>query len=99
MRTVGPEEERPRQRHTSNEEERPRRRGRAEPEDDDELKSKPKRLQKVTEVDTPKCPAGGKYGRDANEFDECEDCPYWEGCAEMSEKARDEKRPHRRSQR
>jgi len=29
-----------------------------------------------------KCPAGGVFGKDFEEFDECEGCPLWEECAE-----------------
>ena len=33
-----------------------------------------------------KCPAGGEFGADVNEFgEECDDCDYWEDCVEANQ--------------
>jgi len=28
----------------------------------------------------PKCPGGGRFGRDTDKFEECDDCKYWVDC-------------------
>jgi len=32
------------------------------------------------------CPAGGEYGQDAYELEECEDCEHWEACTDLNQK-------------
>jgi len=32
-----------------------------------------------------KCPAGGTFGEDCNEYEECDDCDYWVDCQELTD--------------
>lgn len=57
-------------------------------EEEEEEPPKPKRKRKsskATPKKTPKkknkCPHGHKFGVDVDEFDECEDCEFWEKCS------------------
>lgn len=59
-------------------------------EDDEEKEEEsPKKKKKKAGKESPsgktKCPAGGKFGKDADKYDECEDCDYLEACADESE--------------
>ena len=37
-------------------------------------------------VDDPECPAGGTYGKDADQHEECLECKHYKACATESEK-------------
>ena len=37
-----------------------------------------------------KCPAGGEFGVDTNEFDECQDCDLWTDCEDANQQNEDE---------
>ena len=50
-------------------------------------KSKVKR-KKIKKI---KCPAGGAFGEDNDELDECTDCPIWDECDSTSNNISDEK--------
>lgn len=37
-------------------------------------------------VDKPTCPAGGTFGKDCDELEECKECKIWEACIEEQER-------------
>jgi len=40
--------------------------------------------------DKNKCPAGGEFGVDTNEFDECKDCDLWTACEDANQQNEDD---------
>lgn len=38
-----------------------------------------------------KCPAGGEFGKDAGDYEECEDCKHWDDCLGSEEQERKSK--------
>ena len=80
-------------------EEKPSRGGRASRGKEKE-EEKPKRGAKgkkeEPELAEDECPAGGEFGVDEGEFDECIDCPNWDACKELSDEAKEEKKPAKR---
>lgn len=64
-----------------------------EDEEDEEEEEKPKRSKKPaskpsrsTKGSKKKCPEGYRFGIDAEEYDECEECEIWEACVREKEK-------------
>lgn len=52
-------------------------------EDDDE---KPKsKSKKKCDGDCPECPFGHKFGKDCEEFDDCDDCDCWDKCVKAND--------------
>lgn len=61
--------------------------------DDDSREARRRRRQRRSKESTPECPAGGTFGKDIDNFDECEDCPIYDDCErkyEENEKQDDE---------
>lgn len=95
------EEERPARRRKSKSKSKPKRR-RPEPEDEEEDEDEE---EEEDDTEEGECPAGGVFGEDCNQFDECEDCAAWDACyAEMNDgeeddedEEEDEERPRRKS--
>jgi hypothetical protein len=42
-----------------------------------------------TAPEDPACPAGGEFGKDIDEFEECDDCPVYEQCEERYNQNKD----------
>lgn len=55
--------------------------------DDDEPEEKPakKSSKKDCKGDCPECPFEHKFGKDCDEYDECDDCDIWDKCVKASE--------------
>ena len=77
-------------RRTASDEDAPRKRS-VEEDDDDELTAKkrrdddederPAKKASIEDLDVPACPhKGGVFGKDNDEFDECESCKIWKSC-------------------
>ncbi len=45
-------------------------------------KADPPKKEKKGKGKKKKCPGGGKFGRDFEKFDECDECPHWDACEE-----------------
>lgn len=80
------------------EEPAPRRKRRTEPEpeeepaaevDPEEARRERRRKRRAQKPETPACPAGGTFGKDTDLYDECDDCPVYDKCAEEYEKNED----------
>ncbi len=65
-----------------------------EDEEDDSSSSRPKRPTVPTIKPSPKsskgdkehkCPAGGKFGKDCDRLEECDDCDFWNDCRETKD--------------
>lgn len=58
-----------------------------EDEEDDELEEKPakKSSKKDCKGDCSECPFNHKFGKDCDEFDECDDCDIWDKCVKASD--------------
>lgn len=54
----------------------------SEPEDEDDEKPKSK---KKCAGDCQECPFGHKFGKDCDEFSECDDCDIWDKCVKASD--------------
>lgn len=54
--------------------------------DDDEPEEKPakKSSKKDCKGDCPECPFKHKFGKDCDEYDECDDCDIWDKCVKAS---------------
>lgn len=52
----------------------------SEPEDDEDDEEKPAKKSKCDS-----CPFGHKFGKDCDEFSECDDCDIWDKCVKASE--------------
>jgi hypothetical protein len=60
-------------------------------EDEDVEEEKPKRTKKAAAKSKGnKCPAGGTFGKDCDEFDECADCELWDECVNKQDELLDE---------
>ena len=61
-----------------------------ETEDDDEEKYEPKTRKRgkkeTTTKNKKKCPAGGSFGTDCEELEECEECDLWDACSKEFDK-------------
>ncbi len=61
-----------------------------EEDDDDDDDEKPVRGKSSKKEESTgkkgKCPYGHRFGKDTNDFDECDDCPLWDDCIEEKEK-------------
>jgi len=55
--------------------------------EDDEPEEKPakKSSKKDCKGDCPECPFKHKFGKDCDEYDECDDCDIWDKCVKASE--------------
>ena len=75
----------PRGRHDDDEDDAPPKKSRRPKDDDDEDEEEappPKKSAKADkEDDGPTCPHGHRFGKDNDEFPECEDCKVWKDCA------------------
>jgi len=57
-----------------------------EEEEEEKPKKKPKKdASKKGKTKKSQCPHGYEFGVDVDEYDECEDCEYWESCMDASE--------------
>lgn len=58
-----------------------------EDDDEDEPEEKPakKSSKKDCKDDCPECPFKHKFGKDCDEYDECDDCDIWDKCVKASE--------------
>lgn len=56
-----------------------------EEEQEEKEKEKPKRKQSKKKDDSNKCPHGHTFGKDCEEYDECEDCEMWDACMDAKE--------------
>ncbi len=87
------EEEKPKRRgRTSKTKATPKRGRKSEPEpeeEEEEEEEKPKRKSKAKASDDEEleCPAGGTFGDDCDDLDECFDCEIWEQCKEKQDSA------------
>jgi hypothetical protein len=64
------------------EEEKPTRRSRKDKDEDEE--EKPTRRSRK-DKDEDECPHGHTFGKDCEEYDECDDCDLWDKCIEAKE--------------
>jgi hypothetical protein len=52
--------------------------------EDDEDEKPSKKAHKEEEDEGPSCPHGHKFGKDNDDFPECEDCKQWKACVKAS---------------
>lgn len=45
--------------------------------------------KQAAKSDTPECPAGGTFGKDIDEFEECDDCPIYDDCEKQYNENKD----------
>lgn len=60
-----------------------------EADDDEKPKEKKGKVKVKTKKDKGKknkCPGGGRFGKDLDKLDECDDCPIWDECEEANAK-------------
>lgn len=55
----------------------------SEPEDDEDDEEEEEKPAKKSKCDS--CPFGHKFGKDCDEFSECDDCDIWDKCVKASE--------------
>lgn len=54
-------------------------------EDDDDDAPAPKSNKKSSKSDDPECSGPGTFGEDCDRLDECEDCPNWADCRDLTD--------------
>lgn len=67
-------------------EERPQRRNPSSQEKAPEKSSSRREARQAAKKESLECPAGGTFGKDCDELDECKDCTIWEKCIEEQER-------------
>lgn len=66
---------------------KPSKKSKSDDEDEDEDDEKPskKSSKKNCKGDCSECPFGHKFGKDCEEFDDCDDCDVWDKCVKASD--------------
>ena len=68
------------------EEEKPKKssKSKSKSDDEEEEEEKPKSKKKC-DGECPECPFGHKFGKDCDEFGDCDDCDLWDKCVKVNE--------------
>lgn len=61
-------------------------------EEEDEDEDEDEYQEDEDEDEEDDCPAGGVFGEDCNNYDDCEDCDRWDECYDLTEGAEEEER-------